>query len=147
MKLLKNENIFKTKNDLAIIFIRIFVGGIFILEGTHKLFTPAGVAKFTDIGFSNPEFVSAFASSFEIICGILVLIGFFTRYATIPLIIIMITAIFTTKIPQFDTKPVFDVLHATRLDFALLLSGVFLLLSGGGKYSVDIEKSKNSVKV
>ena len=140
--LLQKENLFGIKHGSAIELIRMFVGSIFILEGTHKLFTPAGVATFTEIGFSYPEFTAMFVGLFETLCGILVLIGFATRLAAIPLIIIMLTAIYTTKIPQFSTKSIYDVLHAARLDVSLLLSGVFLFFNGSGEHSIDSNISK-----
>ncbi len=44
------------------------------------------------------DFLGYFVGGFEIACGILILLGLYTRLAAIPLII-MLTALITTKIP------------------------------------------------
>ncbi|WP_244939758.1 DoxX family membrane protein [Kaistella daneshvariae] len=41
----------------------------------------------------------------KIICGTLILLGLFTRLATIPLLIIMLVALATTKAEIFAEKP------------------------------------------
>ena len=58
-----------------------------------------GAGRFESIGIPFPEFSGYMVGGFEIVCGLLVLAGFLTRYAVIPLIIIMITALFKTKFP------------------------------------------------
>jgi putative oxidoreductase len=60
-----------------------------------------GVMRFARIGFPMPNFTAHFVGAFEIVCGLLVLFGRFTRLASIPLLIIILTAIATTKIPEF----------------------------------------------
>lgn len=87
------------------IFIRVAVGLIFFTPGILK-YTDAnlGVNRFARIGFSPPAFTAHFVGTFEIVCGLLVLAGIFTRIAAIPLLVIICTAIVTTKIPEL-TRP------------------------------------------
>jgi uncharacterized membrane protein YphA (DoxX/SURF4 family) len=76
-------------------------------------------------------------AGFEIVCGALVLIGFLTRLAAIPLLIIMATALISTKIPIFLNEGFWFMAHAARTDFAMTMLLVFLLIYGAGKWSVD----------
>jgi uncharacterized membrane protein YphA (DoxX/SURF4 family) len=93
--------VFKTVDDYRSILPRLIVGLVFLSEGIQKFLIPelVGAGRFEKIGFSNPEFLASFVASFEIICGVLVIIGFSVRVAAIPLLAIMITAITTTKVP------------------------------------------------
>ncbi len=97
---------FRTVNDYRSILPRLIVGLVFLSEGIQKFLFPelVGAGRFEKIGFANPEFLAAFVASFEIACGILVLIGFAVRVSVIPLLIIMRTAITTTKIPILTEK-------------------------------------------
>lgn len=82
------------------IFIRIAVGLIFSTQGILK-YTDArmGVERFTRIGFPHPSFTVHFVGVFEIMWGFLMLFGVAFRIAAVPLLIIICTAIVTTKIP------------------------------------------------
>jgi uncharacterized membrane protein YphA (DoxX/SURF4 family) len=81
--------------------IRLAVGLIFFTQGLLKYIDPKmGVLRFARIGFSHPAFTAHFVGTFEIVCGLLVLLGLCTRVVAIPLLIVILTAIATTKIPQ-----------------------------------------------
>jgi len=131
--------IFNTFNDNKTILVRLIVGLIFLSEGIQKFMFPdsLGPGRFLKIGFSSPEFWAYFTASFEIICGTLVLLGFLTRIASIPLFIIMITAFITTKWPLLIEKGFWTMAHEYRTDFALTLLLIYLFISGSGRWSVD----------
>ena len=126
MKLL-SAFIFKTVSDNRSILPRIIVGLVFLSEGIQKFLFPelVGAGRFEKIGFANPEFSAAFVASFEIVCGVLMLIGLSVRAAAIPLLIIMITAITTTKIPILMEKGFWQMAHESRTDFSMTLLIVF----------------------
>ncbi|MDZ7606172.1 MAG: DoxX family protein [Cyclobacteriaceae bacterium] len=119
--------------------IRLMVGAVFLSEGIQKfLFAEKlGSGRFAKIGLPNPDFLGPFVGSFEIICGSLVLIGLLTRFAAIPLIIIMMVAMATTKSEVLANDGFWEMMHGSRTDWAMLLGGIFLLIKGGGKWSVD----------
>src|SRR6478735_7871507 len=96
----------QTDSDGTTIFIRLMGGAVFLSEGIQKfLFAEElGAGRFTKIGLPGPEFLGPFVGSFEIACGTLVLIGLLTRFASIPLIIIMLVAISTTKADTYLQK-------------------------------------------
>jgi putative oxidoreductase len=131
--------LFDTVNDNRAIFIRMAVGLIFLSEGLQKYLFPdqLGTGRFITIGFSNPAFWAYFTGTFEILCGILIIIGLITRLASIPLIIIMITAFITTKIPILMHKGIWPWAHEYRTDFAMTLLLIYLLLYGPGNWSLD----------
>jgi len=121
------------------IIIRLMVGLVFLSEGLQKLLLPAenGAGRFAHIGIPYPQFTGPFTGVTEIICGSLLLIGLFTRIACIPLLIVILTAIYTTKIPILLQKGFWAAAHESRADFCMLLGLIFLLLYGAGKYAID----------
>lgn len=131
--------IFNTVNDKGTILVRLIVGLIFLSEGIQKYLFPelTGTGRFLKIGFSNPEFWACFTASFEIICGIFILLGLITRIASIPLLIIMMTAFVTTKIPVLMERGFWAMAHEYRTDFAMTILLIYLLLYGGGRWSLD----------
>ena len=131
--------IIRTDNASSTILIRLMVGSVFLSEGIQKfLFADKlGAGRFAKIGLPNPEFLGSFVGSFEIICGTLVLIGLFTRVAAIPLLIIMLVAIATTKAQLLTENGFWSMLHDSRTDWSMLLGSIFLIVKGGGKWSLD----------
>lgn len=139
--------IFNTAIDNRVIIVRLIVGLIFLTEGIQKYLFPEllGTGRFLKIGFTNPEFWAYFTGTFEIICGIFILLGLFTRLVSIPLFIIMMTAFVTTKWPLLMEKGFWPFAHEYRTDFAMTLLLIYLLIYGGGGWSVD-SKINNSLK-
>jgi len=114
------------------VFIRIAVGLIFFTQGILKYTDPhTGVERFTRIGFPHPAFTAHFVGAFEILCGLLVLFGMLRRIAAIPLLIIICTAIVTTKIPELTRtgRGFWFMVSDARTDFAMLMCLLFLLFS------------------
>ncbi len=125
---------------MSVIFIRIAVGLIFFTQGILKFIDPhMGVLRFAKIGFPYPDFTAHFVGTFEIVCGLLVLIGLFTRIASIPLLVIIVTAIVTTKLPELGRQDqgFWFMVSDARTDFAMTMCLIFLIEVGGGSWSVD----------
>ena len=123
----------------ATVLPRAIVGAVFLLEGILKFVNPEelGVGRFIKIGIPYPAFFAPFDGMFEIACGILLILGLLTRLSAIPMIINMIVAITSTKIPMLLNMGFWRAAHEARLDFTMLLGCIFLLLVGGGPVSVD----------
>ena len=136
----------------AVVLIRLVVGGIFLSEGIQKFLFPADLAagRFAKIGIPAPEIMGPFVGVVEIACGTLVIIGLLTRLAAVPLIIDMLVAISSTKIPillghgywhfslsKLPSYGFWSMAHEARVDFAMLLASIFLLIVGAGAWSVD----------
>jgi putative oxidoreductase len=127
-------------NARSIIFIRLAVGLIFFTQGILKYIDPRmGVLRFMRIGFPMPDLTAHFVGTFEIICGFLVLVGLLTRLASIPLLIVILTAIATTKIPELfrHDQGFWFMVSDARTDFAMTMSLLFLISVGAGAWSLD----------
>jgi uncharacterized membrane protein YphA (DoxX/SURF4 family) len=133
----------------SIAFIRLAVGLIFLTQGYLKYVDPnLGVARFTRIGFSHPYFTAHFVGAFEMACGFLVLIGMWTRAASVPLLIVIATAITTTKLPELtrSNQGFWFMVTDGRTDFAMLCSLLFLISAGGGAWSLDARRGLENTK-
>jgi len=136
--------ILRTVNDNRSILPRIIVGLIFLSEGIQKFLFPelVGTGRFVKIGLEHAEFLAYFVATFEITCGILLLIGFLIRLASIPLIFIMVAAIVTTKVPKLLNDGFWTMAHDSRTDFAMTLLLIFLIIFGADKLSIDYKLDK-----
>jgi putative oxidoreductase len=118
------------------VLIRLAVGLIFLTQGILKYIDPAmGVIRFTKIAFPHPYFTAHFVGAVEITCSSLVLLGLWTRPAALPLLVVISTAIATTKIPELfrPNQGVWYMVSDARTDFAMFCCLIFLLFEGGGK--------------
>jgi putative oxidoreductase len=134
----------------SVLIMRIMAGGVFLSEGILKfVYTNQGVGRFTKIGIPAPELTATFVGSLEIVGGVLLIAGLFTRAIAIPFIIEMVVAILSTKIALYlGTSPLplppalpkvgfWAVMHETRSDYAQILTSTFLLVVGPGAWSLD----------
>ncbi|MBI3784220.1 MAG: DoxX family protein [Deltaproteobacteria bacterium] len=113
---------------------RIVVGWIFLTSGWGKLHNLANVTQyFTDRGLPMPAFQAVFASSNELICGGLLLLGLATRFAVVPLIITMIVALNTALRDQIQS--VSSLYGLAEFLYICLL--VWLGTNGAGPISID----------
>ena len=150
-----------TSASAPVILIRIIVGGVFLSEGIQKFLFSAevGAGRFARIGIPNPDVTGPFVGVIEIACGSLILLGLLTRLAAIPLIVDMLIAILSTKIPillghgfwGFSLRNVpysgfWGMVHEARTDFAMLLGSIFLLIVGAGALSVDARLTKSKTR-
>lgn len=138
------QQIIQTNSSKTNILIRLVVGAVFLSEGIQKFLFPAlrGAGRFEKIGLPSPEFLGSFVGFFEILCGVLILVGLLTRLASIPIIIIMLVAIATTKSDVLANQGFWEMMHGSRTDWAMLLGGFFLLIEGGGMWSFDRKISR-----
>ena len=155
------QKIFNTNNSKTTILIRLMVGAVFLSEGIQKFLYPAvrGSGRFEGMGFPNPEFWGNFVGVFEILCGALLLAGLITRGAALAMLVNMTVAIVVTKIPiafgesfgpfhlrELNTYGFWSMAHEIRTDFAMWLGSLFLLIEGGGRWSMDKKWFENPKK-
>src|SRR5690625_7691248 len=107
------HNIIRTDHSKSTIIIRFMVGAVFVSEGIQKFMYPSvrGTGRFEKIGLPLPEILGPLVGSFEIFCGGLILLGLFTRLASIPLIIIMLIAIDRSKIEILTDDGICEMIH------------------------------------
>ncbi|HEY6557999.1 MAG TPA: DoxX family protein [Polyangiaceae bacterium] len=136
----------------AAVLIRFVVGLVFASEGIQKfLYAEAqGAGRFAKIGIPAPEVMGPFVGVLEIVCGSLLLLGLVTRLAAVPLIINMVVALASTKLPiligngywlfahTFAPKAGFwAFLHESRTDLSMLFGAAFLGIVGADRWSLD----------
>jgi putative oxidoreductase len=136
------------------ILVRLLVGlVVFLPEGIQKLVfaDSLGAGRFAKIGIPFPEVMGPFVGVVETVCGALIIVGLLTRLAAIPLIIIMIVALISTKLPILlghdvgmfhlaqDIKRTgfWSMMHEARADLTMLLGCIYLLIVGAGRWSLD----------
>jgi len=116
--------------DLGKLMLRIVGGGFMLTHGIPKLMKLIN----GDMAFANPIGIGPEASLVltvfaEFLCALAILVGFKSKWATIPLMITMLVAAF--------------VVHGSdpwnKKEMALLYFAVYLAiyLFGSGKYSID----------
>lgn len=131
-----------TPDAPAVILIRLLVGlVVFFPEGLQKLIFPGllGAGRFASIGIPWPDVMGPFVGVIEIVCGTLIIIGLATRLAAIPLIIVMVVAIVSTKIPillggdfwlfhlpHLNRYGFWSMAREARTDFCMLLGCLYL---------------------
>src|SRR5579862_8397371 len=133
------RKILTTSAPAAVILIRLTVGGVFLSEGFQKFLFPddLGAGRFAKIGIPAPEILAPFVGVCEIVCGVLFILGFLTRFAALTMTINMIVAIATTKVPMLMNDGFWKMAHEARTDWSMLLGSLFLLWVGAGSFSVD----------
>ena len=133
------KKLLQTDRSFTTLIIRLMVGGVFLSEGIQKFLFPAirGAGRFEKIGLPSPDFLGSFVGTFEILSGAFILLGLFTRLAALPTLIIMMVAIYSTKIDILVSQGIWEMLHAARTDWSMLLGSIFLIIRGGGYASVD----------
>ena len=153
------RNILATSAPGWTILIRMVVGlVVFFPEGIQKLIFPQilGAGRFAAIGIPFPDVMGPFVGAVETVCGALIILGLFTRLAAIPLFLIMIVAIVSTKVPillgqdfwifhvpKIARYGFWSMMHEARDDFGMLLGSLYLLIAGGGKWSIDALLSRD----
>ena len=138
------SSIRSTVAPASTLLIRLMAGLVFLSEGIQKFLSPSdiGAGRFAKIGLPSPEALAAVVGVTEIVCGTFVVLGLFTRLASIPLILIMLVAISSTKVPILHDSGFWKMAHESRTDFSMLLGSLFLLINGAGKWSVDARSAK-----
>jgi putative oxidoreductase len=146
-------SLLRTRAEGWTILVRLMVGlVVFLPEGIQKLAFPEilGAGRFANIGIPYPELMGPFVGTVEIVCGTLVILGLLTRLASIPLIVIMVVAIVSTKLPMWAGHDMWifhmpkiarygfwSMAHEARDDFLMLLGSLYLLIAGAGAWSLD----------
>lgn len=112
---------------LVLLAMRIWMARVFILSGLTKIKDWSGTVElFRDVyktPYLAPEMAAQLTTSFELVCPVLLILGLFTRIATIPMLVM-------TAIIQFTFMNSLDHFY-----WAIMLSTI--LCKGGGYFSLD----------
>ena len=137
--------LFQTNDKFSYWVPRVILGCVIFPHGAQKLF-----GWFGGFGFTNtmtyftqtaglPWIIAFLIIMGESLGSLGLIVGFFTRLSALGLIFIMVGAITTVHIPNGFFMNWFGKNAGEGFEYHLLVIGMSipLLISGGGKYSVD----------
>lgn len=136
---MSEEHVSQSRAAWGLLMLRILVGWVFLSEGMQKFLFPAalGAGRFVKLGIPAPQLMGPFVGVVEIACGVLLLLGLFATLATLPLLIVILVAIATTKLPQLMQQGFWAAMHDGRTDFCMLTGLISITLLGAGEISLD----------
>ena len=126
--------------NLALLFLRVVVGGLFIGHGTQKAFGwfggtgIAGMAGWLEsMGLKPGKLHATAAATFEILGGLLLLVGFDTWIGAAMIVAVMLVAIKTAHL----AKGVWNSNGGYEYNLTLIAVALVLAATGPGAYSVS----------
>ena len=134
------------RKSLPMILIRVMVGLVFLTEGILKFVYPGelGWGRFAHIGLPYPHALAPFVGAVEIAAGGALILNLYAGDAALLLLIVILTAIFTTKAPILLGHPLgrftppklehyglLSFIHEARTDLCMLFGLVAVLLDSG----------------
>ncbi len=118
--------------DIGLLILRLGFGGVMLTHGLPKLMNFNEYAQQFPALFGVPPKVNlSLAIGAEVFCSLLVIIGFKTKYVTLPLVATMFTAFFIIHAA--------DPFQVKELALLYMMAFITLFFTGAGKYSVDKE--------
>jgi uncharacterized membrane protein YphA (DoxX/SURF4 family) len=138
------------RKNLPMILVRAIVGLVFFTEGILKFVEPEelGSGRFARIGLPFPHLLAPFVAVVEILAGAATIFGFYAGDAAMLLLIVILVAIFTTKLPilfghrfgQIELPHLgrygfLTFIHESRTDLCMLFGCVAILLDRGSAMS------------
>lgn len=126
--------------DFALLILRVALAAVFIGHGMQVAFGSfggPGIKVFSDMlsgmGFKPALFWAYLSAYTELIGGILLLLGVFTRFAAFAIFIFMLVAVIKVHL----AKGFFMQTGGFEYNFVLICICLALILSGPGKYSLN----------
>ncbi len=134
MKLLSYKTS-KSAQHIGLLLLRVVFGGIMIPAHGFKKLANFDAMKNEFIHFMGMSSTLSLGLAIfaELLCAILVVMGLMTRWAAIPLIIVMLVALQTNG---------WEIIGKNEFPFVLGMSYLIILIMGPGKYSLDYLISK-----
>ena len=126
-------------NPLLPLIGRILVGLLFVVAGYGKLMAFGGTAGYlAKLGFPAPEVMTVLAIAFELGGGILLIIGWQTRWAAWGLILFTVIATFAAhRFWEFEPPQRVPQMNNFLKNFAIIGGLLMVICFGPGSASVD----------
>lgn len=124
-----------TRTNAGLLLIRLVLGIIFIAHGWQKVFTygMSGVGEnFVQMGIPLGAALGPVVSLVELLGGVAILLGLFTRAAAVGVASVMVGAIVFAHLPAGFFAP-----NGYEFPLMLMVTAAALAVLGGGAYSAD----------
>ena len=118
----------------GIAIVRIMAGIVLLIAGYQKWTGPgiAGISGFFgSVGIPAPGVMAPLLMTFEVVGGLLLIVGLFSRYIGAIMIVQFLVAGLLVSLPSQGGW------NLARVDFLLLACGALFLIAGSGLPSVD----------
>jgi putative oxidoreductase len=127
---------FLRNNDLGLLLLRLTVGGLMLFHGVHKLIY--GVSAIEDMlaGLGLPGFIAYFSLAAELLASVLIVLGAWTRVASVVMVGNMAVAILMAHLSVIFSVDPMTGGWAIELPMLYLLGAAVLCFTGGGKYAL-----------
>ena len=119
------------------LLLRLGVGLTFFFSGLGKVMGGHAIGFFTSLGIPLPQVMGPFVTYLELIGGLLLIVGLFTRPVALLLIGVMLVAMLTVNIGGVMEEGLPGGFSNIRTEFLLLLGSASLVILGGGLLSLD----------
>lgn len=135
----------------GLVLLRLVVGGaVFVSEGVQKFLYPLelGSGRFEKIGIPFAHVMAPIVGATEVLCGLALLFGYRVRLVTVPLMLVMLGALISTKLPillgndvlgftvrELPRYGVLAMLHEARTDLLSLVALLALWRHAGHRHA------------
>lgn len=133
-----------SKQLIVSTIMRVVLGILFLAHGISKLQMGLGNVEgwFTSLGI--PGFLGYVVAIIELVGGVLLIVGLFTRYVSTILAVILLGAIFTVKIPVGLLGN--NEMAGYELDLSFIMIAIYLIVSERSPLSLDNVVFKKQTK-
>ncbi len=136
------------RRNLPMILIRVIIGLVFLVEGILKFLRPEelGAGRFAVIGLPFAHQLGPVVGGIEIVGGAAILLNVYAGDAALALLVVIATALVTTKFPILLGRPLgpfalaklnhygwLSFFHEARIDLCMMFGLVAVVIDSGLK--------------
>ncbi len=121
--------------DISLAILRVVLGTVFLAHGGQKLFVygiDGTIGAFAQMGAPLPSLTAPLVALTELLGGIALVLGLFTRVAAAGLAVTMLGAIFIAHLPNGFFAP-----NGIEFTLTLFAGALALVFTGAGHLSAD----------
>ncbi|MFC5647914.1 DoxX family protein [Paenibacillus solisilvae] len=115
--------------------MRVVLGILFLAHGINKFQMGLGNVSAWFESAGTPGYLAYIAGWLEVIGGILLIVGLFTRYISALFVVMLIGAVFTMKLTAGLLGN--GQMAGYELDLAYIMLAIYLIFAGPGLLSID----------